>query len=177
MLRDKDLVGEESLVERGGAAEERGRQGDVCVPADAMLTASFSGEEGSNLPGLPPAAFAAEASSCWLMLLCCCWRKSRTLCKRVTVTPPPPLPDPTGGLGAIGTGRVGVPLPPWSLMGVFLEPPGEKSWRRAELGEAKCSRKKEAIGEGSPELHKIHVCIVYTLHIIHVHHVYMCSHT
>lgn len=111
-------------------AEERGRQGDVCVPAEAMLTESLNGEEGSNLPGL----LAGEAPSVWLMLLCCCWRKSRN---SVTVTPPPPpLPEPAaGGLGAIGTGLVGVldPLPlagGRSLMaedGGFLELPAEKS--------------------------------------------------
>lgn len=100
-------------------AEVKGRQGEVCVPAEAMLT-TFSGEDGSNRPGLPPPDFAGEAPSCWLMLPCCCCRKSR---KRVTVTPP-------AGLGAIGIGRVGVPVPldGRSLIGVvgFL-PPGEKS--------------------------------------------------
>ena len=115
-------------------AEERGRQGQVCVPADAMLTASLSGEEGSNLSGLPPlpADFAGDAPNCWLMLLCRCWRKSH---RSVSVTPPP-LPEPSaGGLDAMGTGRVGVlyPLPPTdgsSLTGtdgVILEPLGENS--------------------------------------------------
>ena len=45
-------------IERGmGGADEvddRGRHGEVWVPADAMLTTNRSGDAGSNLPGLPP---------------------------------------------------------------------------------------------------------------------------
>ena len=45
-----------------------------------------------------------------------------------------------------------VPLP--SFPGVFLvaeeEEEGEKSWRRAELGEASCSRSRVAMGDASP---------------------------
>ena len=157
LLRERDLAGEAKLLPVGSwTAVEMGLHGEVCVPADAMLTDSFRGEVKSNIPGLLPMEdLAGEAPSCWQIFPCCCWRKSR---KRVTVTPPPPPPTaaPTVGLGAIGMGRVGVlpeTLPPGgrSLMGVvgFLLP-GEKSWRRAEPGEASCSRRSRAIGEPSP---------------------------
>ena len=55
-------------------------------------------------------------------------------------------------------GLVGVPLAP-SFPGDFFEEEveeGEKSWRRAELGEASCSRRKEAMGEASPGQGKVY---------------------
>ena len=69
---------------------------------------------------------------------------------------PPEGAEPAGGLGAMGTGRFGVPP---SLPGVLLEEEeeeGEKSWRRAELGdEASCSRRKEAMGEAASPGHMV----------------------
>ena len=174
------------------APEERGRQGEVWVPADAILTTNFSGDAGSrNLPGLPPPLdFAGEATpmSCWLMLLCCCWRKSRS---GVIVTPlaaaaEPPLAaeEEDEGLGAMGTGLVGVPLEPPCLMEeeevVFLEvlppPPGEKSWRRvAEPGDTRCSLSREAIGEESPVEGRDRTHNTHTRNYIHIQTIHSCS--
>lgn len=71
------------VTDRGMAAadevvDDRGRHGEVWVPADAILTANLSGDIGSNFPGLPPDEGEAPGEiapwSCWLILLCCCCR-------------------------------------------------------------------------------------------------------
>ena len=87
--------------------------------------------------------------------------------------PPPPLPpagaeEPAAGFGAMGIGLVGVPPP---FPGVLLveeeegEEEEEKSWRRAELGEANCSRRKVAMGDASPGHGAENIC--NSLHTTH----------